>query len=657
MKNILIYILSLFVFLLNTKTLLFAQPKSANAKIASTATITYIQGSAEVKKLGSKEWLPSKLKMLLHEKDKIRTRLASSVEIQFEDGSIVKIGENTVVGIEKLKINRKTLEQDFSIKLWLGKIMVRIEKLRQKNSRFRIITPTAIVGVRGTIFIVCVDENKRTKTVVEAGQVYFRGSKQSVDEEIILKCNEFSISSSDGTKITLPEKITPEELNKLKEGIKEIKSLKIDTNQESQESQQQELQQIKETTKNETSVSPVKQENIVSKETKKDTTLSLPSTSSPSGSLKVIFPNEGTSLTKNYSDFKGTSAPEHSITLSVTKGSSYTTNSDKNGDWNINQVYLPEGDCTINITATNQDNTINESTSLNLTVDTFTTKPKIILPSDGTTLNSICTNISGNAEPYSSINLTINNQQSLTTTADNMGNFYFNEITLCKPTAVKINYHFNNQNKFLNKIPKLFLNITTSPPNNTYNFKIIATDKFGNISEPANYKINVMIPITLSINDMQIQLFGPDYSYTYEAPYLELGNNDIKIAASYEKGISQQIIVTTPFYDNISPFILTKRRDLKEIDGEYFITIYRNIRDNDEGSGIYRVTANDVPMIKVGDDEYQVSYSSRKYFYNFPIKIRVEDWAGNIALEHLYIDWGQIKKEFNPDIPPHTPVN
>lgn len=662
LKNTLLYILSLFLFLFNIPTPLFAQPESAKAKIVSTATVTYIQGCVEVKKLGSKEWLPAKLKMTLHEKDKLRTKLISNVELQFEDGSIIKIGENTVVGIEKLIVNRETLEQDFSIKLWLGKIRTRLEKLRQKSSRFEIITPTAIVGVRGTIFIVCVDEDKKTKTVVESGQVYFRGSKQSEDEKITLKSNEFSVSSPDGTEVSPPKEITPEELNKLKEDVKEIKTPEIKISeeklkQERETTSKEEVKQTQKITKEESSVDTDKQllqkkDDLPKKVKEEPEAKANQLTTSPlSIPLTVSCPSNGALLSKNYSDFKGTSAPEHKITLLVLKGYTYTTTSDKKGNWSINQVSLPEGDGTINITTTSQDNTVSESASLNLTVDTSTPKPKIILPSDGSTLNSIQTDISGNAEAHSSVDLIINNQKSLTTTADDTGNYSFNEVILCKPTPVKINHHFSNQNKFVNKIPKLFLNIVASPPNNVYTFKVMATDKVGNISEPTACKVSIMVPIILSINDREVQLFGPNYSYTYDAPNLELGHNNIKVIASYEKGISQQILVTTPFYDPIPPFTLTKRKDLREISGKYFLVISRSISDNDGGSGIYRVTANDIPMTKVGDNEYEISYSSRKYPANFFVKIKAEDWAGNITTEHLYIDWEQIKKEFSPDVP------
>ncbi|MBU0599588.1 FecR family protein, partial [bacterium] len=232
MKNVLLFTVFTFVFLLNFQTYLHAQVKKANAKGIAMVTVTYIQGQVEVKKSNDKEWTLAKLNMILHQEDRLRTRLLSNTEIKFEDGSIVKVGENTMIDIKELTLDRETLEQESSIKLWLGKIRARIEKLRQKNSRFNVITPTAIVGVRGTTFIVCVEEDKTTKALVEVGEIYFRGSSQLPEEEVTLKSSEFSISSTDGTKVTPPQKISPEEIEKIKEEVKEIKSLEIIENKE-----------------------------------------------------------------------------------------------------------------------------------------------------------------------------------------------------------------------------------------------------------------------------------------------------------------------------------------------------------------------------------------------------------------------------------------
>jgi len=676
-----------FVFLLNFQTYLHAQVKKANAKGIAMVTVTYIQGQVEVKKSNDKEWTLAKLNMILHQEDRLRTRLLSNTEIKFEDGSIVKVGENTMIDIKELTLDRETLEQESSIKLWLGKIRARIEKLRQKNSRFNVITPTAIVGVRGTTFIVCVEEDKTTKALVEVGEIYFRGSSQLPEEEVTLKSSEFSISSTDGTKVTPPQKISPEEIEKIKEEVKEIKSLEIIENKEEPKDKDKEVSSpTKDPAKEETSPEVIetkkedpetlkeevvlqrveqaqeestKESSFIDKEESKEdkeesevkiTQLSMAPIVSEVNPPKLVFPQSGALVSKNYLNVKGISDSRNKITFTVIKGSIYNTSADQNGNWNINQVYLPEGECTINMVATNQDNLSSEVVSLNLLVDTYTLKPKIIFPSPDSILNSVITDISGNAEPNSSIALSINESQSLNTVSDDSGNFSFQGVALCKPTPVKINYYLSNQDKFVNYIPKLFLNLSAIPPNGVYNFKIIATDKVKNVSEPTISKVEVVVPMALSINDRELQLFGPLYNYTYEAPHWELGYNKIEITASYQEGIKRYVSVPTPYYDYLSPVILTKRKDLRNVAGKNYLVLTLNVFD--EGSGIRKVMANDISMVKAEEGIYEWTCPGQIYQKDISAKIKIEDFAGNITTENLFYSWIQIKNEFNIDIPP-----
>ncbi|MDI7225461.1 lipoprotein LipL45 [Leptospira santarosai] len=95
--------------------------------------------------------------------DKVSTKDKSKVDIQFTDGSAVRISENSVIEFDALTINSKG-NSDTRLALVSGKVFAKVNKA-SKEDQFSVVTPTAIAGVRGTSFIV--DRSKTDKAVVK----------------------------------------------------------------------------------------------------------------------------------------------------------------------------------------------------------------------------------------------------------------------------------------------------------------------------------------------------------------------------------------------------------------------------------------------------------------------------------------------------------
>lgn len=95
--------------------------------------------------------------------DKVSTKDKSKVDIQFADGSAVRISENSVIDFDALTINSKG-NSDTRLALVSGKVFAKVNKA-SKEDQFSVVTPTAIAGVRGTSFIV--DRSKSDKAVVK----------------------------------------------------------------------------------------------------------------------------------------------------------------------------------------------------------------------------------------------------------------------------------------------------------------------------------------------------------------------------------------------------------------------------------------------------------------------------------------------------------
>ncbi|UOG50242.1 lipoprotein LipL45 [Leptospira noguchii] len=95
--------------------------------------------------------------------DKVSTKQKSKIDIQFADGSAIRISENSVIDFDALSINSHG-NSDTRLALVSGKVFAKVNKA-SKEDQFLVVTPTAIAGVRGTSFIV--DRSKSDKAVVK----------------------------------------------------------------------------------------------------------------------------------------------------------------------------------------------------------------------------------------------------------------------------------------------------------------------------------------------------------------------------------------------------------------------------------------------------------------------------------------------------------
>ncbi len=111
----------------------------------------------------------------------ITTGDRSSAIVQFADKSTLFIRANTVVKFDTVNYREKSAIVDTKIRLENGRVESRVIPFEKTNSRFEIITPTAVAAVRGTIFRVELAEGKMFSEVVE-GNV---NTKNSLGEQLV----------------------------------------------------------------------------------------------------------------------------------------------------------------------------------------------------------------------------------------------------------------------------------------------------------------------------------------------------------------------------------------------------------------------------------------------------------------------------------------
>lgn len=153
--------------------------------LASTCTLTCDTGAVEIREAGSDDWDDVEDGAVLQAGTRIRTTAISEALLTFFNGSTFKLEPNTDILIEQLECdeNRHTV---IVIRQWIGTTWSRVVEMVDPGSRYEIRTPSAAALVRGTYFMVKVDETGSTTVKVIEGEVIVTGlvedTKESEDE-------------------------------------------------------------------------------------------------------------------------------------------------------------------------------------------------------------------------------------------------------------------------------------------------------------------------------------------------------------------------------------------------------------------------------------------------------------------------------------------
>ena len=116
---------------------------------APVGKITALEGRVDMTPAGTKEAVSVTVGTNVNTGDIIRAKSKSKAEVTFTDGNVLKIAENSRIRITQY---RSEEGQKSYFNLFRGKTQVAVNNLK-KGANFEVHTPTAICGVRGSIFI------------------------------------------------------------------------------------------------------------------------------------------------------------------------------------------------------------------------------------------------------------------------------------------------------------------------------------------------------------------------------------------------------------------------------------------------------------------------------------------------------------------------
>ena len=87
--------------------------------------------------------------------DELRTARGASVGVTFADNSVVSLGPNSRYSVERFRFNPTTHQGEFASRLGRGSLAMVSGKLaRQAPDAVTVRTPSTMLGVRGTRFVV-----------------------------------------------------------------------------------------------------------------------------------------------------------------------------------------------------------------------------------------------------------------------------------------------------------------------------------------------------------------------------------------------------------------------------------------------------------------------------------------------------------------------
>lgn len=162
--------------------------------------IVTVKGNVLVKIHPSEEWVGVKLGQALNQKDSIKTEADGRVYLEFADKSSLSLKPDTEVTTEELILDAKA--RKINVVLKAGQLRTIVNKVN-KPSEFKVKTPTAICGVRGTKLYLKVSDIE-TRSYAEGGIIDFTNTTSGESQEV--GDGMTSVSSVDGS-ISDPEPI------------------------------------------------------------------------------------------------------------------------------------------------------------------------------------------------------------------------------------------------------------------------------------------------------------------------------------------------------------------------------------------------------------------------------------------------------------------
>jgi len=157
---------------------------------AEAGRISVVEGKADILRAGQGPAAAAKVGDAVNEKDVLRTKRRSRLEVTMTDGSQLKLSELTQIEISKYASAGD--QPDSLINATRGQVRAIVsETFAKRKESFRVKTPTALVGVQGTDFAVQIQTNL-SLIMVYKGVVSAKNVLSDVAGQVILTAGQMT---------------------------------------------------------------------------------------------------------------------------------------------------------------------------------------------------------------------------------------------------------------------------------------------------------------------------------------------------------------------------------------------------------------------------------------------------------------------------------
>jgi len=135
----------------------FAAGFAVAADPADIGQIKVAKGLVSIERNG--QTLPGEVGARLQPADVLKTGADGSVGVTMSDNSLLSVGPNSVLALDKYEFDSTTSQGQFDASLQKGSLAVISGRIaKQSPDAMKVRTPSSILGVRGTEFVVSVND-------------------------------------------------------------------------------------------------------------------------------------------------------------------------------------------------------------------------------------------------------------------------------------------------------------------------------------------------------------------------------------------------------------------------------------------------------------------------------------------------------------------
>jgi len=158
--------------------------------------------------------------MLLYQKDTLYTKQPGRLLLNMQDGSQLTVGSQSQLTLNKIQLMPKKKIRKSFISMRRGKARFNVRKLsKYKKTDYKIKTQTALIGVRGSDFIVAASRTSTSVTTFEKTKLEVLGLAKPHLPPTLL--NDFQrVHVDTGDRPSDIEHVSPEEINQLRSEFK-----------------------------------------------------------------------------------------------------------------------------------------------------------------------------------------------------------------------------------------------------------------------------------------------------------------------------------------------------------------------------------------------------------------------------------------------------